>query len=592
MLAQLLFVPCLVLAMAVRETSSPPMLADVPKDPLMIVLSQLGFVNLRDLSSVSKHYRKLIFPFLKSLYGVEYKGQVSFYYSTIISKLERYGAEAYRGRNAAAACTVLQGIPEYMGIKAVLEAEFGVCVHYKERGLEFRPKLTVLEILNDSRKVSALPHLLDQDPGASEWIYGIQGLVELERPDLLSLLKFPKIGEAHFCLLLTVPLPAPVMVAAAKSLHTNCPHRMVSNLASFITPRLKDASMPGVSWPLFLLQHRHENGMAVPTDIVFTGGLQEESISFWMYLLGKRPEEFKELLDIVLQQGDPGTKYLAGSFRLVVWDDISLVFADQDVYQAMLLRFRFSQHSTGGARLRCIRMIREKPTLGYHTARAFIDCGQSQHVGQFKLVLNSVCALEALMASMHRRGDGNLPLLVQNFPQVEVEGRALLSHWRLLHRMPNLLKTLIQQGAANWYTQPIWEWIQILSKDEYKDEWCCLLPLESIKRLMLEKEISTDTVQKMLSEVQGYRDYEVVPVEVAVLRIVMFWEAPENIIAFFLAKVKPSCFISLSYFVHLFYSHKYSVGLLRQLSRHLQGNTVYLKTLLQELRPDLLKILD
>ena len=51
-----------------------------------------------------------------------------------------------------------------MDLKAILEAEFGFCIRRAGERLRLEPKLALLEVLHDEKKILALPYLLDQDP--------------------------------------------------------------------------------------------------------------------------------------------------------------------------------------------------------------------------------------------------------------------------------------------------------------------------------------------------------------------------------------------------------------------------------------------
>ena len=50
-----------------------------------------------------------------------------------------------------------------MCIHSILEAQFGYCIRFIGKGLlEFGLKDVLLDILNDERRVSVLPYVLDQ----------------------------------------------------------------------------------------------------------------------------------------------------------------------------------------------------------------------------------------------------------------------------------------------------------------------------------------------------------------------------------------------------------------------------------------------
>lgn len=70
----------------------------------------------------------------------------------------------FDSRAAIRLMAVLQGSTHYIGLRSILEAEFGFCIHHGKEGLEFFPRLPLLEMLYDEKKALALPYLLDHDP--------------------------------------------------------------------------------------------------------------------------------------------------------------------------------------------------------------------------------------------------------------------------------------------------------------------------------------------------------------------------------------------------------------------------------------------
>lgn len=66
----------------------------------------------------------------------------------------------------AEAYAALKSAPDYMCMRSVLEAEFGACVSGEDGRIALPPGLTLLDLLNDERQLSALPYLLGQDCGS------------------------------------------------------------------------------------------------------------------------------------------------------------------------------------------------------------------------------------------------------------------------------------------------------------------------------------------------------------------------------------------------------------------------------------------
>lgn len=235
------------------------MLADMPKDLLMGIFPNIGFAGLRSTYAVSQYFKEVARLALGALYGIKCGGRIYLYYATIICKFNALQAHAFEGQTTAAAISALQGCQHYMDMKDALEAEFGFCLQHGRTGLWFSPRLTWLEMLDDVRKTSALPYLLGGDSYSPEWVYCIQAMANLRRFDLLGLLTFPGIEEKHFYALASVPLPAFIVRAAARSLQRQRPDLALSELLAFAVLQNGDARVPKGHVPLFILQYMHKD---------------------------------------------------------------------------------------------------------------------------------------------------------------------------------------------------------------------------------------------------------------------------------------------------------------------------------------------
>lgn len=529
------------------------MLANLVKDPLADSLFGLDILSLCNGLAASKGFKAMLLPTLQSRYGIKCDGKIYLYYATILERLDELQVAAFNGQSAVEAKRMLEGTPEFINIKAVLEAEFGFCICDFGEKLEFSSKLGLLQMLNDAQKVSALPYCLDRNPESGEWIYCIRRLAELGRVDLLGLMKFPEIKEHHFYKLLSVSLPKSVLMAAVKALQLSEPNLPVLKLLAFAVLRKQDACVSEGPVPLFILQHMYESHMDVPGSWVFTGGLLEQSISFWMYLMGKKPEEAKELLHIITTQGDADTTCLASVFYgEVLSDDIPA--AAKDVYQAILTRFNASLHRNAYVTTNFNLMMQSQPEIGYHSMRALLDCGNYKQISQCTLKLT----LEELMDAMYQPGNSNLLPLVNGYL------------WRN-QRPVFLLKDLLKRNADDLYIQFIWDWAQEHHIADFIDGNCCLLPVDSMRRFLFEENMSVHDAEEILSEVQAYQgaDGRMVSREAALLYMAIFWEAPENVVRHFLSKVDPEYRLDFMHAWGLYHLTKYSPELWKGLFKHM-----------------------
>ena len=122
---------------------------------------------------------------------------------------------------------------------------------------------------------------------------------------------------------------------------------------------------------------------------------------------------------------------------------------------------------------------------------------------------------------------------------------------------------------------------------------CCLVPVHSLKRLMFEKNISVGAVEKILSEIQGYRVEDgIIPKEVAIFYTAIYWEAPEEVVIHFLDRLSLDCKLDWFFIGELSRSTKYSISLWGRLVECGGLVTNYLKSYFESYRPDLLSLFD
>ena len=298
--------------------------------------------------------------------------------------------------------------------------------------------------------------------------------------------------------------------------------------------------------------------------------------------MGKEAEEVQVLLDIIRKRGDASTKCLERVFYQTVPND-AVPADDEDVFQAILIRSRFSPHSNDYVRANYENMIGRQLTIGNHSIHALLDCGQSELIGQFVVERNlEGDLLKGLVAKAYRLGDKNLPLLVKCWLQQSF----------FLERSDHF-KSLIKERADDQYSQLVWDWIQSNGKFDTIQENCCLVPVHSIKRLMFEKDISVAAVEEMLREVQSYQlQGKIIPREVVIFYTVVYWEAPEKVVSHFLDQLPPDYMLDHTFICELSRSINYSSGLWGRLGK--RGGMVkdVLKRHFGYYRPDLVSLFD
>lgn len=337
---------------------------------------KLGFADACRSFYVSKGFNKLVKPiFEEQLCFIIHKGKAYLSYAGMLHEMNAIMLNAAKNRNVAEAYAILAASPKFVFLQSVLETRFGYCIGHEKEGLpQFYLEGGSLGILHDERKLSILPYVIDRHAYPDMMIPVIRELAKLERFDLLEQIRLKWMNKRYFKQLMSVFLPRTVIMNAVKALQENFPSLSLLKWLQY-TGLDQAALLPENSKPpLFILRHLHENDIPIPRYWSFVDGLSESSISFWMYLINSEPTKAAELVDIVMKQGDAGSKYLARSFYEPV-PAADLLPGWKDVYQAMLLRFRLSHIPTMAGNPVYDIMLESSSAPGVHFAEAMVDCG-------------------------------------------------------------------------------------------------------------------------------------------------------------------------------------------------------------------------
>lgn len=577
MLVWLFVLPYLAAASLLAEAPKLALEMALPKDVLTTILLKIGFADLYQASYVSKGCRSLVDQFIRSFYGFQYGGKTFLNYTRILRDLDVLVQGIGKNAGIAEATGILNASAHFTCIRSMLEVRFGYCIRCDEDCLPtfYLPHCS-LGILNVQSAVSVLPYLLDHAMGHHLWVGLLRGLVELERSDLLHQLTLAKIDEGCLRKLMSVSLPESVLLAAVGSLQRNEPASELSRLLALAESEDQAAAFPGeCRMPLFVLHYLHMRGARIPERCIFINGSQESSVGFWMHLISTESRR-RELVDMVLRHGDDDSKLLASVWHGAVSYQ-SLSAENADIFQAMLIRFRFSvvcnEHVIGNYN----GMLAEHPKFRYHSTCALMDCGQFQLLGQCDYVRCGVVNRGALADRAYRLKHGDSNPFVREFIKI---------CWGC----PSFLKQLIQSNADSWSVQLVWEALNEPQLHRCIMNDCCSPPLDVLQRLVSEQDASADSIQRMLDVHDGFQMSKVkISKETSMLYTVMFWEASESIISHFLNMV-PEEFELDDFLVRgLLRLPKYSRGLCARL---IQRSEVFDPSdwyTICKLRPDLLK---
>lgn len=578
MLALLLVVPYVVFAsLASGAPESKPEMA-WPEDVLMTVFAQAGIAALLQGSRASSNWHRVANQAITALYGIQHGGETHLNYTKVFHEHDALVHSLINEGTETAASMGLEGSPEYLWVRSIIRARFGHCIKYSKGRL---PQLDIVEfsldILNDRQRISAVPYLLDRDVDSRHWIYLIRGLVELGRFDLLDQLSFARIGISHFYKLASLMLPKGIIQRAAEALRKNEACVELGNLVALATPGDHAVSLSDeCEVPLLFFRYLHEQGVSLPESCVLTDGLEASSIPFWMYVLQKEARKVEQLLGLVLKHGDTQSKFLANAFYGPV-SDFDLLHREKDVYRAMLIHFNCSAACSGYIAQNYAAMQRRVLKVGPHTARAFIDCGSAQLLHQYRddgLFLIDFQALADKLCRLHDQS--MIPLAKRCLERSYMTAK--------------LLKRLVQTKADDSYIQLVWGSIKSMSRNRLIDDHCCFAPVEVLRRLVFEPEISIEDARRMLSMLDGFDGYgDQISKEAHAAYTVMFWEAPEGILEHFLGKaphdLKLDCVCSWG----MLHSKKYSRGFWTRLVERCGSAGSLLPELIAQFRPDLAK---
>lgn len=511
--------------------AQPSLLMALPAELVAIIFKQLVPSSFFKMMRVSKCLYTMARQIVKFPSTYEHKGTVYFNFTQILHDHDALVQTETIGRTQEELELVLKDSVEYMQLLLVVRDSLGWYVRLAEDSMIEFPLCDVpLDILNNECTISALPYILDQSISDADWVYYIHGLADIGRFDLIEQMTFEGITFDRLAQLLGVLLPESVLIKAISAFQKRGPRFELSGLLAFLKNNYEEGLLAG-NWcrGLIFLRHLYERGFKIPNDCYFTCGLDEISISFWMYVLTKEPEEAEQLMRLAFEHGDDETRLLARVFYKPAYaEDFAALQFDPDwteelgVYQAMLIRFRFRFVHNPHIVQHYETMLENPLQASYHVTRALLDCGQFQMIAFDEFYADDVLGLEALAAKMYRLNGVDLGSLIHD----------------CITKIPHaaqILKHLVKRNANAAYIQLVWSAIQSRESDRSLADYYCLAPISVLKTLALGSDIWAESVQVALGMVEEIRVLgRRYSAEAYVLDMVMFWEAPEDIVEYFL----------------------------------------------------------
>lgn len=183
--------------------------------------------------------------------------------------------------------------------------------------------------------------------------------------------------------------------------------------------------------------------------------------------------------------------------------------------------------------------------------------------------------IEALVAKMQYLGDRNILGLV-----------GVILKWEFSPSY--MLKRLLQNRVGNWYSEHVWKWIQNKKTPDTITCICCTVPMHSLQRLLFEPSLPVGAIEDMLSEMEDIQfSQDMIPRDVVVLYTVMFREASEETIVYFLDRVASDYKLDCELISQLAWSSRYSEALWKRLVKRSQKPALRHMMRFANYRPDL-----
>lgn len=570
------------------------------QDSWMTILGTLGLADLRRCCHVSTDLCRMARVLLLSKYGIQYNGKIYPNFTKMAARLEGLADHAYESSNAGdleETYGILESSPEYIGLKALLQASFGCCISHEEEEL---PKFIftghLLGLLDDDYRISIVPHLIRSvvsrqkirvmpyhakcSLGHSLCRYNlICGLVERGRLDLLSQIRFQRMVPEELYVLIAARVPKAVIkviLDCSNLQRFDAGDLDLMALAGYGKLPAEVARAPEV--PLLVLWSSQQSGLPLPECRLLCQGLSMTAVPFWIDLF---QNESRELLELVQAKGDADIQMIMSNLKERA--DISRVGKeDRDVYQAILIHL-YSSGMQNESVVENFQAMFGGSSFGFHSLSALLTC--KQHALLAKMDGNRLspgCELLAFIDRLHRAGSADLVSL-------------FAKNARRRARLPPFVKSLVLQKADSSYIQVFLDVLDHHVKQIPRPyvgaaplESCFCAPLSTLAYLASGQELSVADIEERLAEVkEGYAPWGHVPWELQVTHMLMYWGAPEAAVLHYFGQLPHDELIDSDIFAEAFLSMKYSDDLIIRCSKQCEFFEEDREALVREWRPDL-----
>lgn len=309
--------------------------------------------------------------------------------------------------------------------------------------------------------------------------------------------------------------------------------------------------------------------------MIFVDGLKNWSISLWMYLFTSSTSKAKELVDLVMDHGDTGSKCLAGAFHGML-PPKDLEDAEMDVYQAMLTYFRFSPLCSS-AIIQAYEVMIENHTKRWCSfIEAVVDCEQFQLIDQDWVKPGETEFWEEVIEKIYQLKDGS-------------QNTQMAKYTKHMEPNPKFLMRLIQRKVDETYIGLIWDRICLESQSGTSDDHGCSVQLDTFRCFALGLETSFDSAKMVLGMLERLDQFsDAFSEEERIFYTPVNWEFPEKLLDHLLDQLPEGCELYQKEDAPLLYSKKYSNAFWKKLFKRCKQIESYMQEPLEGFRPDLL----
>lgn len=540
----------------------------LPEEIWAVIIRNLEIGDLGSSLFVSQAFGKVAHQIFLAHYGIQHDGIVRLNFTSLARRLDAVARNAFdegyettqsKAQALLKGQRLLDESREYACLKSLLESKFGHCIAHKAGQAPcFHLDSWSLDIFDDGDWISLVPHLLSEsNPDWPEFYRGLCGLVERERVDLVKLIELhSRRPIAVLSTLLGAKVPRDVIKHMHLVFNTRRLQEEDRNLMALLGYELPLVSSNLVQKvPIVALWSLQQNGLVLPQCHHVCDGLSVAAIPFWIDFFKNKPDKMLELLQ---EKGDESVQKVLKSLEEQV--GISTIDrAHRDVYQALLIYLHSSKMNTPAVDRNYASMF-ARPAFGFHSLCALFHCKKDISP---KEIADYGCKLE----------DSELLAFTVKLYQSKRLDLVAVCAGRLVENLVGLkfAKSLVLRNADDSYIQTFLRAIGRCNRPHALAA-CFCMPLETLKQIASMQNLSVSNAEEMLSGIRGYDSHRrPISRELQVVQLLIFWEAPETVVAHYIAQLPRRQLIAYEIYEVAVLSKKYSDEFISSCFKRFEG---------------------